>query len=112
FPWATYSGGTFEFSRGKLTSFSFEEGGVEFAKRYAQGKRGKERTGSLGIGLNPKIRNVPYMEDRERGCVQLAVGSNAYLGGSNPSDFWGSISLAGAEVGVDGTPVVRSGKIL
>ena len=112
FPWATYSGGTFEFSDGGLTSFSFEDGEAEFAKRYARGKPGKDRPGSLSIGLNPKIRNVPYVEDRERGCVQLAVGGNVYLGGSNPSDFVGWVSLAGAEVSVDGAPVVRGGKIL
>ena len=55
---------------------------------------------------------MPYLEDRERGSVQLAVGRNAYLAGSNPSDFNGSVCLAGSEVFVDGTPVVRAGKIL
>ena len=112
FPWATYSGGTFEFSGGKLTSFSFEEGGAEFAKRYAKGKAGKDRTASLSIGLNPKIKDVPYLEDRERGCVQLAVGANVYLGGSNSSDFTGWVSLAESEISVDGTPIVRAGRIL
>ena len=112
FPWTTYSGGTFEFSSGKLTSFSFLEGGKEFAKRYARGKAGKDRTGFLGIGLNPLIKNVPYHEDNERGCVQVTVGGNAYLGGHNPSDFVGWICLPGAEVSAGGSPVVRSGKIL
>jgi leucyl aminopeptidase (aminopeptidase T) len=112
FPWATYSGGTFEFTGGKLSSFSFEEGESRFAQRYAKGTPGKDRTGSLRIGLNPKIANVPYHEDRERGAIQLAVGRNAYLGGSNPSDFNGSLCLAGSEVSVDGTPVVRAGRIL
>ncbi|HLN51651.1 MAG: hypothetical protein ACLQD9_04020 [Thermoplasmata archaeon] len=112
FPWTTYSNGAFEFSDGKLTSFSFEEGETEFAKNYARGKPGKDRTGSLTIGLNPKIRNVPYLEDRERGCVQLVVGANEFLGGKNPSDFKGSVCLAGSEISVDGTPVVRAGKIL
>ncbi len=112
FPWATYAGGVFEFSDGKLTSYSFDEGEAEFAKRYARGKPGKDRTGSLSIGLNPNLRNVPYLEDRERGSVQLAVGRNAYMGGSNPSDFNGSVCLAGSEICLDGTPVVRAGKIL
>jgi leucyl aminopeptidase (aminopeptidase T) len=112
FPWEIYSGGTFEFSDGRLTSFSFAEGETEFAKKYARGKPGKDRTGSLAIGLNPKIRNVPYLEARERGCVQLVVGANEFLGGSNPSDFKGAICLAGSEISVDGTPLVRAGKIL
>ncbi len=112
FPWTTYSGGEFEFSRGRLTSFAFEEGEAEFAKKYARGTPGKDRTGSLGLGLNPRLGNVPFLEDRERGCVLLTVGRNAYLRGSNPSDFYGSICLAGSEIAVDGVPVVRAGKIL
>jgi leucyl aminopeptidase (aminopeptidase T) len=112
FPWATYSGGTFDFSDGKLTSFSFEEGEAAFAKRYAQGKPGKDRTGVLSIGLNPKIRNMPYFEPMERGCVQLIVGANNIQGGSKTPNDMGSICLAGSEISVDGTPVVRAGKIL
>jgi hypothetical protein len=40
------------------------------------------------------------------------VGRNAYLGGSNASNFFGSLNLAGSEISVDGTPVVRAGKVL
>ena len=112
FPWTTYSEGAFEFKDGKLTEFSFGEGRAHFAKRYANGKPGKDRAGSLSIGLNPKIRNVPYLEDRERGCLQLTVGSNTFLGGTNATDFVGWVSLAGSEICADGTPIVRSGKIL
>lgn len=112
FPWTRYGGGTFEFSKGQLTDFSFKEGGAHFAKRYARGSPGKERTGSLRIGLHPTLRNVPYLEDMERGSVRLAVGRNAYLGGTNPSDFAGWVTLAGSEISVDGSPVVRAGKIL
>jgi leucyl aminopeptidase (aminopeptidase T) len=112
YPWQRYSGGTFEFSDGRLTAFSFKEGQPEFAKHYARGTAGKDRTGELVIGLNPKAKNLPYSETIERGNLQLSVGRNGYGGGSNLSDFWGSISLAGSEVCVDGIPVVRSGKIL
>jgi leucyl aminopeptidase (aminopeptidase T) len=112
YPWRRYSGGTFEFSDGKLTSFSFRDGHSEFAKRYAKGTAGKDRTGQLVIGLNPKAKSLPYSENIVRGSVQLSVGGNSYGGGSNTSDFWGSISLAGSKVSVDGTPVVRAGNIL
>lgn len=112
YPWPTFSGGTFEFSGGKLTSFAFKEGESLFAKRYARGTPGKDRTGSLGIGLHPTAKNLPYLEHIERGCVQLLVGGNDYLGGRNHSDFKGWITLAGSEICVDGTPVVRAGKIL
>ncbi len=112
FPWATYSGGEFEFSGGRLTSFSFEGGEAQFARNYARGTPGKDRTGSLVIGLNPKLQNVPYLEDMERGSVRLSVGRNTYSGGSNPSNFFGSICLADSEISVGGTPVVRGGRIL
>jgi leucyl aminopeptidase (aminopeptidase T) len=112
FPWEVYSGGAFEFSDGKLTSFSFEEGESAFARNYAQATPGKDRAGSLTIGLNPKLDNVPYLEHSELGIVKFAVGRNAYLGGSNASNFFGSLNLAGSEISVDGTPVVRAGKVL
>jgi leucyl aminopeptidase (aminopeptidase T) len=112
FPWATYSGGSFDFADGKLTSFSFEEGEAAFAKRYAQGTPGKDRTGSLSIGLNPKIRNTPYLERMERGCVQLIVGANNVHGGSKSPNDTVSVILAGSEISVDGTPIVRAGKVL
>jgi leucyl aminopeptidase (aminopeptidase T) len=112
FPWATYSGGSFDFSDGKLTSFSFEEGEAAFARRYAQGKPGKDRPGLLSIGLNPKIRDAPSLERMELGCVQLVVGANNIRGGSKSPNDTGSVSLAGSEISVDGTPIVRAGKIL
>jgi leucyl aminopeptidase (aminopeptidase T) len=112
YPWAAYSGGSFDFSDGKLTSFSFKKGQAAFAKRYAQGKPGKDRPGLLSIGLNPKIRNTPYLEPMERGCAQLVVGFNNVNGGARSPNDMGSLTLAGSEISVDGTPVVRAGKIL
>lgn len=113
FPWTRFSGGTLEFAEGRLTSFSFEEGEATFAKRFAQPKPGKDRPGRLSIGLNPKARNLPFRERLERGCVQLVVGANAYQsrGSRTPNDT-GSVCLTGPEISVDGTPVVRAGKIL
>jgi leucyl aminopeptidase (aminopeptidase T) len=112
FPWARYIGGSFDFSDGKLTSFSFEEGKAAFARRYVQGNPGKDRPGVLSIGLNPKIRNAPTLERMERGCVQLVVGANNIRGGSKSPNDTGSVSLAGAEISVDNVPVVRGGRFL
>lgn len=91
-------GGEFEFSKGRLTSFSFEEVGREFAQKYARGTAGKNRTGSLVIGLHPRLKNVAYTEEKERGAVQLTVGGNTYSGGNNASDFRGALCLPGAEI--------------
>jgi leucyl aminopeptidase (aminopeptidase T) len=110
--WRWDSGGTYEFAGGKLTSYSFDEGEEEFSRRFRQGTAGKDRTGALMFGLNPAVRDVPNLESVERGAVSLVIGRNGHLNGSNPSNFMSWITLAGAEIAVDGTPVVRDGKLL
>jgi len=111
--WHWTADGTLEFSRGLLTAYSFKEGGEEFAARYRTGTKGRDRTGSLAFGLNPAARAVPNLESVECGCVTLSIGRNQHLaGGKNGSSFMDWVSLAGAEVAVDGTPVARGGKLL
>ncbi len=112
YPWQTYRGGVFEFSGGKLVSFSFEEGGAEFARHYAQATAGKDRTGLLSIGLNPRAKDLAYADSIERGSLQLSVGANTWLGGANRSNFCAWISTGGSEIRVEGTPIVRAGRIL
>jgi leucyl aminopeptidase (aminopeptidase T) len=111
--WHWTAGGTLEFSDGKLTSYSFEEGEEEFASQYKNGTAGKDRTGTLTFGLNPVARDVPNLENVECGCATLVIGRNQHLeGGINRSNFMDWISLAGAEIRIDGTPVVRAGRLL
>jgi leucyl aminopeptidase (aminopeptidase T) len=96
--WHWTSGGTLAFSRGRLTSYSFEAGEEEFTRRFKQGTAGKDRTGVLTFGLNPAVTDVPNLESIERGNVTLALGRNG--------------ALAGAEVTVDEKAVVRGGRVL
>ncbi len=110
--WRWDAGGTFEFSHGKLASYSFEQGEEEFAGQYKTGTAGKDRTGSLTFGLNPAAENVPNLENIECGSVSLVIGRNGHLKGTNGSNFMSWITLAGSEVEIDGTPVVRDGKLL
>jgi len=110
--WHWDAGGTLEFSDGKLTSYSFEEGGKEFARQYKNGTPGKDRTGALTFGLNPAAKDVPNLESVERGCVSLALGRNQHLQGTNGSTFMSWVSLAGSEIAIDGTPVIRAGRLL
>ncbi|HXQ95178.1 MAG TPA: hypothetical protein VN864_08450 [Thermoplasmata archaeon] len=110
--WTVHTGGTLEFSDGKLTSWSFEEGEKEFARQYKTGTAGKDRASALKLGLNPAAGDLPNLETVESGSVSLQVGGNRYLRGSNTSNFFTWFSLAGAEVAVDGTPVIRAGQIL
>ncbi|MCI4325255.1 MAG: hypothetical protein L3K00_05170 [Thermoplasmata archaeon] len=110
--WNVHSGGKLEFAEGKLTSSSFEEGGNEVARQFKNGTAGKDRTSVLKLGLNPAVRDVPNLETVEGGSVSLQIGGNRYLKGSNRSSFFTWLTLAGAEIAVDGMPVVRAGKIL
>jgi len=110
--WNWHAGGTLEFADGKLTSYSFEDGAEEFARQYKNGTAGKDRASALTLGLNPAVKDVPNLERWERGCVSLQIGGNRGLGGTNGSNFFTWISLAGSEIAIDGTPVIRAGKSL
>jgi len=110
--WNWHAGGTLEFADGKLTSYSFEDGEEEFVRQYKNGTTGKDRTSVLKLGLNPAVQDVPNLETVEGGSVSLQIGRNQYLGGTNGSSFFTWFSLAGSEIAIDGTPVIRAGKVL
>ena len=110
--WRWDSGGSLEFSDGKLVSYSFEEGEEEFARQFKSGTAGRDRTGALTFGLNPAARDVANLENVECGSVCLSIGSNQHLHGTNRSNFMSWVTLAGSEITVDGTPVVRAGRVL
>lgn len=110
--WNWHDGGTLEFADGKLASSSFQNGGEEFARQYEKGTAGKDRASALSFGLNPAARNTPNLEKWEGGSVSLQIGGNRHLHGTNGSDFFSWFVLAGAEITVDGTPILRSGKLL
>jgi leucyl aminopeptidase (aminopeptidase T) len=110
--WNWHTGGALDFAGGKLASYSFEQGGAAFVREYRAGTAGKDRTSVLKFGLNPAVKDIPNLETVERGAVALQIGANRYLGGTNGSSFFSWFSLAGAEIAIDGAPVVRAGRIL
>jgi leucyl aminopeptidase (aminopeptidase T) len=110
--WNVHTGGTLKFSNGKLTTYAFETGGDEFARQYKQGAIGKDRTSALKIGLNPAVNDVPNLETVERGSVSLQIGGNRFIRGTNSSNFFTWFSLAGSEIALDGTPIIRAGKFV
>ena len=110
--WTWHSGGRLEFTEGRLTSCSLEEGGEGFSREYERGTTGKDRASALAFGLNPAAKDVPLLEQVEEGSVSLTIGGNRGLGGTNRSNFFTWFSLADAEVSIDGTPIVRDGRIL
>jgi leucyl aminopeptidase (aminopeptidase T) len=110
--WNVHSGGSLEFTHGKLASYTFEEGEKEFTRQYKAGTAGRDRASALKLGLNPAVKDVPNLETVEGGSVSLQIGRNLHLGGSNRSKFFSWFSLAGAEIAIDGTPIIRAGKLL
>lgn len=99
------TGGVFEFKKGKLVRHHYDEGAAFFDKDYAKGGKGRDQPSYLGIGLNPKLRNTPQLEDRELGAITVAVGNNTFLGGKNKAKFGGIVVNAGARLEIDGTPI-------
>jgi leucyl aminopeptidase (aminopeptidase T) len=110
--WTWHAGGSLEFGGGRLASYSFESGEREFTRQYKKGTAGKDRTSVLKLGLNPAVEDVPNLETVEGGSVSLQIGGNRYLRGTNGSSFFSWFSLAGSEIAIDGTPVIRAGKLL
>jgi len=104
--------GVWTFENGRLVQYDYEKGKRSFDKLYANAGDERDRPGILSIGLNPKIRNSPLFEDQEYGVVTLYVGSNGWLDGENGGDFKSWIALRGSDVKVDGTVVLKSGKIV
>ncbi|HTW40503.1 MAG TPA: hypothetical protein VMF04_06600 [Thermoplasmata archaeon] len=110
--WNWHAGGALRFVHGKLANYSVKEGGRELARQYKSGTAGKDRASILKFGLNPAVTDIPNLETVEGGSVSLQIGGNRFLNGSNRSNFFTWFSLAGAEIAVDGTPVIRAGRIL
>ncbi len=96
------TGGVLHFQDGRLTEATFEKGGERFDGPFAKGGKGRDQPGMFRIGLNPELHNTPQLEDTEHGAVMVSVGGNKFLGGRNPSPFFGFAVCAGAQVEIDG----------
>jgi leucyl aminopeptidase (aminopeptidase T) len=101
----TATGAVFRFRNGKLTDAEFEHGKERFDAGYKTGGKGRDQPGRLSIGLNPELHNTPQVEDAELGAVMVSLGGNRFIGGKNPSSFFGWAISAGATVDVDGRPL-------
>ena len=106
-------GGEWTFQGGHLTSYRYRSGGEAFSTPYEKAPhKGRDLVGYLSIGLNPKIAAAPQLEDQARGVVCLTVGRNDELGGSTRVPFLSWLVLGGANVTVDGRPLLRAGDIV
>ena len=105
-------GGRWKFRGGRLVGQSYSSGAATVRETYAKGGKGRDRPGLLEVGLNPAFRMSPGFEEAERGAVTAFVGSNASYGGRTQSSFIAHLTVAGAELSIDGRTVVRGGRIV
>ncbi|MCI4333082.1 MAG: aminopeptidase [Thermoplasmata archaeon] len=110
-PGFSSSTGRWEFSGGKLLSYAYENGHLEVQKKLDSLGEGKDRPGMFGLGLNAKGRGIPQYEEIEAGMSLLGIGGNAFLGGKTQLPFQLYSMLRGADVEIDGTPIVRGGRV-
>lgn len=101
------------FEGGRLTEQSYDAGGKALQEAFAKApKAGRDRLGYLSIGLNPELSKAPQMEDQELGAVLLSIGGNTFRGGNNSCPWGAWTVLNGADVEIDGKPLLRSGRIV
>jgi len=105
-------GGRFRFRAGKLVRSSFRRGGGAFRAAYRAAGAGRDRPSFLEVGLDPNVEHVPQMEENEAGAVTVGIGRNISFGGATEVDFLGYLTVAGAELSIDGRKVARGGRLL
>jgi leucyl aminopeptidase (aminopeptidase T) len=106
------AGGRWTFRDGRLANFRYDEGEEFFQQSYGRAKEGRDRPASISIGLNPALKIAPLLEDQGRGTITLHIGRNDYLGGRTSTPWWAWLFLRGAELLVDGRPLVQGGELL
>ena len=98
----TLVGGRWTFSENHLTEYEYESGGERFKEAFDEAGPGKDRPGFLSVGLNPRIRIAPGLEDFERGTIVIGAGANTAFGGKNKVAFQSWLAIGGAHLEVDG----------
>ena len=107
-----YAGTSWTFEAGRLAKRTLGDGRAAFEEAFANGGRGRDALSYFSIGLNPEGRAAAPAEDTEEGAVLISVGNNTFAGGSNKAKMRGFGLIAGANIAVDGTSVVRAGRVL
>ncbi len=104
--------GRWTFERGRLRRFSYREGEELFSEGYSHAGEGRDRPGAISIGLNENIESSPLLEDQALGTVTFQIGRNDYLGGRTRLPWWAWLNLRGADLTVDGRPLLKAGALV
>jgi aminopeptidase len=105
----TVDGLRWTFARGRLVARATDGDGTEYERHFAKGAPGKDRPSLITIGLNPALAEAPSYEDQALGIVSVYVGGNAFYGGKSKTPFQAYLMLQGANVELNGKPLVRAG---
>jgi len=105
-------GGRWTFESGRLVRFAYDRGQELFSQSYERGGAGKDRVGILSVGLNDRISMAPLLLDQGAGTLTLQLGRNDTAGGTNTVYWWAWLILRGADLTVDGTALVKAGRLV
>ncbi|MBA3659605.1 MAG: aminopeptidase [Gemmatimonadales bacterium] len=104
-----------EFKQGRLTAMTARSGLERLRRFYDAALAGKDELGAVDIGINPDV-NIPEHSRMvgwmPAGMVTVAVGENLWAGGNNSSASGVVPFLPGTTLMVEGTPVVREGRLV
>jgi leucyl aminopeptidase (aminopeptidase T) len=106
------AGGKWSFERGRLVRYTYDQGQEVFGQSYERAGPGRERPGTLSIGLNEKIRISPLLMDQGYGTLTLQIGRNESAGGATKLYWWAWLLQRGADLQVDGEYLVKGGHLV
>jgi leucyl aminopeptidase (aminopeptidase T) len=106
------AGGRWTFEKGRLRRYSYEQGLEHFTQSYQRAPPGRDRPGTLSVGLNDRIAISPLLMDQGLGMITLQIGRNDTAGGATRSFWWAWLLLGGADLAVDGKWLLRGGKLV
>ncbi len=105
---------TLVFADGKLTSMTATSDNAALKERFDAAPEGRDLFGALDIGINESVtapagsRMATWMG---AGTVSIGIGGNTWAGGDNEVAYGLYVHLLSGTLTVDGTPLVKDGKV-
>jgi aminopeptidase len=104
-----------EIKGGKVVGMSARAGLESLKTRYDAAGSGRDIVGVIDFGINPSIQ-VPEGGAvnvwARAGAVTVNIGNNVWAGGDNATDFSLVPEVRNATVTLDGTEIVKDGKLV
>lgn len=100
------------FENGRVTSFEGDQAAAHLRKSWDSSSGDKDRIAMLSIGLNPKAKYGFLINELVSGAVGIGIGGNEDFGGTNKPGFFHSQVLSNATLQLDGTTLIKNGKLL